>query len=159
MTDLRGARRACTLAAVSAVVSLVTGCSTFSYPSTPLPQPTPTTQPSSPTSAAPPAECANPLASYQPSGALPKAGSMPEGSYMRAIQDRGRLIAGVSADTYLLASRNPLNGRVEGFDIDMVKAIAEAIFGNENAYELKVITAPSGFPRCRRTASTSSPAT
>lgn len=146
MTDLRGARRACRLAAVSAVVSLVTGCSTFSYPSTPLPQPTPTTQPSSPTSAAPPAECANPLASYHPSGALPKAGSMPEGSYMRAIQDRGRLIAGVSADTYLLASRNPLNGRVEGFDIDMVKAVAEAIFGNEDAYELKVITAAQRIP-------------
>jgi len=65
---------------------------------------------------------------------------------MRKIQDRGRLVAGVSADTYLLAARNPLTGTIEGFDIDMVKAIAKAIFGNENAYQLKVITAAQRIP-------------
>ena len=42
---------------------------------------------------------------------------------MRKIQDRGRLVAGVSADTYLLGARNPLTGKIEGFDIDMVKAV------------------------------------
>ena len=52
---------------------------------------------------------------------------------MAKIQKRGRLVAGVSADTYLLGSRNPLHGQIEGFDIDMVKAVAKAIFGNENA--------------------------
>ncbi|HET7476509.1 MAG TPA: glutamate ABC transporter substrate-binding protein [Dermatophilaceae bacterium] len=65
---------------------------------------------------------------------------------MRKIADRGRLIAGVSADTYLLGSRNPLTGRVEGFDIDLVKSVARAIFGDENAYELKVITAAQRIP-------------
>ena len=56
------------------------------------------------------------------------------------------MIAGVSADTYLLGSRNPFNGRIEGFDIDLVKAVAKAIFGNENAYELRVITAAQRIP-------------
>ena len=56
------------------------------------------------------------------------------------------MIAGVSADTYLLGSRNPFTGKIEGFDIDMVKAIAKAIFGDENKYELRVITAAQRIP-------------
>ena len=60
---------------------------------------------------------------------------------MATIRQRGRLIAGVSADTYLLGARNPVTGEVEGFDIDLVKQIAKAIFGDENRYQLRVITA------------------
>jgi polar amino acid transport system substrate-binding protein len=65
---------------------------------------------------------------------------------MAKIRERGRLVAGVSADTYLLGSRNPENGRIEGFDIDMVKAVAEAIFGDETKYQLRVITAAQRIP-------------
>ena len=68
---------------------------------------------------------------------------------MAKIQKRGRLVAGVSADTYLLGSRNPFTGEIEGFDIDMVKAVAKAIFGNENRYQLKVITAAQRIPALR----------
>jgi polar amino acid transport system substrate-binding protein len=52
----------------------------------------------------------------------------------------------VAADTDLLGSRNPFSGRIEGVDIDMVKAIAQAILGDENAYELRVITAAQRIP-------------
>jgi polar amino acid transport system substrate-binding protein len=69
-----------------------------------------------------------------------------EGTAVKRIQKRGRIIAGVSADTYLLGSRNPFSGKIEGFDIDMVKAMAKAIVGNENAYELRVITAAQRIP-------------
>ena len=69
---------------------------------------------------------------------------------MAKIQKRGRLVAGVSADTYLLASRNPFTGEIEGFDIDMVKAVAKAIFGDENRYQLKVITAAQRIPALRK---------
>ncbi len=65
---------------------------------------------------------------------------------MARIRERGRLVAGVSADTYLLGSRNPFSGRIEGFDIDLVKAVTKAIFGDENAYQLKVITAAQRIP-------------
>jgi polar amino acid transport system substrate-binding protein len=65
---------------------------------------------------------------------------------MAKIQKRGRLVAGVSADTYLLGSRNPFTGEIEGFDIDMVKAVAEAIFGDRDRYQLKVITAAQRIP-------------
>jgi polar amino acid transport system substrate-binding protein len=69
---------------------------------------------------------------------------------MAKIRERGRLIAGVSADTYLLGSRNPLNGRIEGFDIDMVKAVTKAIFGDETKYQLKVITAAQRIPALQK---------
>jgi polar amino acid transport system substrate-binding protein len=54
---------------------------------------------------------------------------MPAGTFMRTIQDRGRLVAGVSPDTLLFGSVNPLTSQFEGFDVDMVKEVAKAIFG------------------------------
>ncbi|MFA6297878.1 MAG: glutamate ABC transporter substrate-binding protein [Nocardioides sp.] len=91
-----------------------------------------------------PAACVDdtsPTRSYEPVGALPDPGAFPSRSTMAEIYERGRLIAGVSADTYLLASNNPFTGQIEGFDIDMVEQVAEAIFGDPLAYELRVITA------------------
>lgn len=65
---------------------------------------------------------------------------------MAAIQERGRLIVGTSADTFLLASRNSQSGDIEGFDIDMAKAVAEAIFGDEERIQLRIITAADRIP-------------
>ena len=141
------ARRVPLAAAVSALaLALLSACSLFSYTPTPLPSPPATSAPSPSGSASAPARCSNPTASYAPTGDLPAPGKMPSGTTMAAIQKRGRLVAGVSADTFLLASRNPSNGRIEGFDIDMVKAVAKAIFGDENRYQLRVITAAQRIP-------------
>jgi polar amino acid transport system substrate-binding protein len=128
------------------LLGVLSSCSVFGYEATPLPTPAASSSPTTPGSSSAPASCDNALASYEPEGPLPKAGDMPKGSTMRKIQDRGRLVAGVSADTYLLAARNPLTGTIEGFDIDMVKAVAKAIFGDQNAYQLKVITAAQRIP-------------
>jgi polar amino acid transport system substrate-binding protein len=132
---------------------LVTACSTaVVYESTPLPA---TTAPAPPTSAAPapsPAPSstdvvtANCLQSYAPPATLPAPGKMPAGSYMSTIQRRGRLIAGVSADTLLLGSRNPVSGRIEGFDIDMLHAVSRAIFNDPDKIELRVVTAAQRLP-------------
>ena len=62
---------------------------------------------------------------------------MPAGSTMDTIRKRGRLIAGVSADTLLLGARNPVTGQIEGFDIDMLHAVSQAIFGDPNKIELE----------------------
>ena len=132
--------------ATFASVTVLSACTLFSYAPTPLPSPPPNPQPT--TSAAPskPGRCANPLASYEPTGLMPTPETLPNGSTMAKIQKRGRLVAGVSADTYLLGSRNPFTGEIEGFDIDMVKAVAEAIFGDPDRYQLKVITAAQRIP-------------
>jgi polar amino acid transport system substrate-binding protein len=71
---------------------------------------------------------------------------MPAGTYMKTIQDRGRLIAGVSADSLLLSARNPLNGKIEGFDVDMLKAVSQAIFNDPNKIEYRVITTAQRIP-------------
>ena len=117
----------------------LSACTAFSYTPTPLPAASPTPQPTTSSSAAKPTSCSDPLASYAPSATA-------QGSTVAEIRERGRLVAGVSADTYLLGSRNPLTGQIEGFDIDMVKAVAEAILGDENLYQLRVITAAQRIP-------------
>jgi polar amino acid transport system substrate-binding protein len=128
--------------------ALVAGCA---YSPTPLPaSPTPSASSSSggstPSPTAAP-ECDDALRSYAPTGDAPEPGSMPDGSTMADIQARGRLVAGVSADTYLFASRNPFTGRIEGFDIDVVNAIAAAIFGTARGHvQLRVITAADRIP-------------
>jgi polar amino acid transport system substrate-binding protein len=54
------------------------------------------------------------------------------GSFMAKIRARGYLIAGVDQSTYRFGFFNPLNNQIEGFDIDMVRAVAKAIFGNSD---------------------------
>ena len=93
-----------------------------------------------------PVNCGNPVASYAPTGPQPAAGNMPAGTYMAQIQQRGRLIAGVSADTLLFGYRNPLSGNLEGFDIDLVRQVAQAIFGDPNRVEYKVLTYAQRIP-------------
>ncbi|HXZ77057.1 MAG TPA: glutamate ABC transporter substrate-binding protein [Streptosporangiaceae bacterium] len=68
------------------------------------------------------------------------------GSFMAQIRARGYLIAGVSQSTYPFGFVNPLNGNTEGFDIDMVHAIAKAIFGNPNKIEYKAISDDQRIP-------------
>jgi polar amino acid transport system substrate-binding protein len=87
--------------------------------------------------------------SYSPTEPLPTPGDMPAGSTMATIQARGRLIVGVSGDTLLFGARNPLTGAIEGFDIDILKEVAKAIFGEggEDKIEYKVITYADRLPR------------
>jgi polar amino acid transport system substrate-binding protein len=51
------------------------------------------------------------------------------GSFMADIKRRGFLIAGVDQSTYHFGYLNPLDRRIEGFDIDQIRAVAGAIFG------------------------------
>lgn len=71
-----------------------------------------------------------------------RAGAMPAGSTMRAIQDRGRLVVGVDQNTRMFAARNPSTGALEGFDIDLAREVAKAIFGD--ADRIRFVTIPPG---------------
>jgi polar amino acid transport system substrate-binding protein len=68
------------------------------------------------------------------------------GSYVAKIRDRGHLIAGVDQNTYRFGFLNPLSGNIEGFDIDMVRAVAAAIFGNPNKVVFKAIADDQRIP-------------
>jgi polar amino acid transport system substrate-binding protein len=102
--------------------------------------------PASSTSKAANVACGDPTASLRPTGPLPAPGHMPAGSFMRTIHDRGRLIVGVDQNTLLLGYLNPFNGQIEGFDIDMLRQVAKAIFGDPNAIEFKAISSAQRIP-------------
>jgi polar amino acid transport system substrate-binding protein len=136
--------------AFAALAILVTaGCSNSGvYATTQIPAAaTPSSTTPAPSATTKPPACGNPLASFAPSRPNPAPGAaMPSGSYMAKIKARGRLIAGVSSDTLLLGARNPLNGQIEGFDIEMLKAVSKAIFGDPNKIEFRVITTAQRIP-------------
>jgi polar amino acid transport system substrate-binding protein len=91
------------------------------------------------TSAAPAPDC-DPTASFRPRGPLPQPGQMPAGSTMKRIKDKGLLVAGVDQNTFLFGFRNPTTNTLEGFDIDRVHEIAQAIFGDRTKVKFKVVT-------------------
>jgi polar amino acid transport system substrate-binding protein len=68
------------------------------------------------------------------------------GSYMAQIRQRGYLIAGVDQSTYHFGYLNPLDGKIEGFDIAMIQAVAKAIFGNPDKVEYKAISDAQRIP-------------
>ena len=65
---------------------------------------------------------------------------------MARILARGYLIAGVDQSTYPFGFFNPLDERDEGFDIDMVRAVADAIFGNPNKVHYVTISDAQRIP-------------
>ena len=93
---------------------------------------------------APAASTCDPKASsLRPSGP-PQVTS---GSFMAKIRARGYLIAGVDQSTYHFGFLNPLNGQIEGFDIDMIQAVAKAIFGDtHNRVRFKAISDAQRIP-------------
>jgi polar amino acid transport system substrate-binding protein len=68
------------------------------------------------------------------------------GSFMARIRQRGYLIAGVDQSTYHFGYLNPLDGQIEGFDIDMIRAVAQAIFGDPGKVEYKAISDDQRIP-------------
>lgn len=84
--------------------------------------------------------CGDEFASLRPPGLLPAPLQMATGTFMRRIQDRGRLVVGVDQATLLLGSRDPSSGEIEGFEIDMLRHVAKAIFGRPNRIRFKAIT-------------------
>lgn len=90
-----------------------------------------------------PAPACNPKASsLRPSGP-PQVGA---GSFMAKIRARGYLVAGVDQSTYHFGFLNPLTGQIEGFDIDMIRAVAQAIFGNPDKVVFKAISDAQRIP-------------
>jgi polar amino acid transport system substrate-binding protein len=106
--------------------------------------PTPTVQPRP---AEPTAGCSDPTASLPPT-ALPAQGHMPPGSFMDTIVHRPHpyLIAGINQNYQLFGYLNPLNGHIEGFEIDLLHQIAKAIFGNPDAIRFKALSVPQRLP-------------
>lgn len=92
--------------------------------------------------------CPHLTASLRPPATMPTPGSMPGGSYMAAIRRRGYLRAGVNAGLLDFGYLNPATGQIEGFEIDLVRRLAAAIFGDTSPahYRLVALTVPQRIP-------------
>jgi polar amino acid transport system substrate-binding protein len=82
----------------------------------------------------------NPTRSLGPPEPLPALGDLPAGSYMEEIRTRGVLRAGVGVDTLLFGFLNPQSGDIEGFDVEIARLVADAIFDDPDQIELIPVT-------------------
>jgi polar amino acid transport system substrate-binding protein len=89
-------------------------------------------------------------ASLRPLGALPPPGQMPANSTMERIFNRGRLVAGVDQSSFLFGFRDPFSGAIEGFDVDMIRQVAQAIFGDPNRVQYVVVSSADRVPALQR---------
>src|SRR5215471_3014816 len=94
----------------------------------------------------PAGRCSHPTASLRPPAVIPTPGAMPAGSFMAHILHTGHLTVGVDQNTYRLAYFNPLKSELQGFEIDLARQIAKAIFGNPNAVRFIAITTGERIP-------------
>ncbi|SHN63026.1 transporter substrate-binding domain-containing protein [Desulfitobacterium chlororespirans] len=65
---------------------------------------------------------------------------------IQAIKDRGVLSAGVKIDVPGFGYKDPKTNVIDGFEIDLVKALAEEIFGDPNKIKLQAVTAKTRGP-------------
>jgi polar amino acid transport system substrate-binding protein len=65
--------------------------------------------------------------------------SSDSGPAVQRIKQRGKLIAGIDTNSYLWGFRNPNSGSLQGFDIDLVHALAKSILGDPNAVEFLAV--------------------
>lgn len=82
--------------------------------------------------------CEDPEASLPPSTA--------GGPNIDAIKERGKLIVGVDQNSYRWGYRNPATGGLEGFDIDLARAIAKDILGSPDAVIFRAIPTNQRIP-------------
>lgn len=104
----------------------------------------PKPSPSSP--AQPQPSCSHLEASLPPPKPMPKPGAMPKGSFMERIQRHHYLLAGVDQNTFLFGYFNPQHDEYEGFEIDLLRQIAKAIFGSPRAIQFKAVTPAQRIP-------------
>ncbi|MGE8018778.1 transporter substrate-binding domain-containing protein [Peribacillus frigoritolerans] len=63
-----------------------------------------------------------------------------EEDVLAQVKEKDKIVFGVKNDTRLFGLKNPSSGEVEGFDIDIAKALAAEILGDENKVEFKEVT-------------------
>ncbi|MBM0239135.1 glutamate ABC transporter substrate-binding protein [Micromonospora sp. ATA32] len=92
-----------------------------------------------------PASC-DPRASLRPAATQPRPGQMPAGSTMARILQRGRLIVGVDQNSYRFGFRAPLTGELTGFDVDVAREVARAIFGDPSKIQFRATNSAARIP-------------
>ncbi|QES52582.1 sugar-binding protein [Streptomyces venezuelae] len=82
--------------------------------------------------------CRDPEASLRPNGL--------DGAAIQRIKSAGKLVAGVDQNSFRWGYRDPATGQLTGFDIDLVRAIAQDILGNPDAVIYRAIPTSQRIP-------------
>ncbi|MFF5444613.1 glutamate ABC transporter substrate-binding protein [Streptomyces sp. NPDC012888] len=82
--------------------------------------------------------CPDPEASLRPNGA--------DGAAIQRIKAAGKLVAGVDQNSYRWGYRDPATGQLTGFDIDLVRAIAQDVLGDPDAVIYRAIPTSERIP-------------
>jgi polar amino acid transport system substrate-binding protein len=148
------------LAAALAAALVASGCATAppdgaedGAPAVSVAEPEPigaTTLPAEPPDSSTQTASCDVTASLRPAGPLPPPGQMPPGSTMERILQRGRLVVGVDQSSYLFGFRDPSTGAIAGFDIDVIRQIAQAIFGDPGRVQYIVVSSADRVPVLQR---------
>jgi polar amino acid transport system substrate-binding protein len=128
MTALRTGRLRVAAAAVTAA-ALLAGCAAGSTPKLPSAGTTASSSAAPTVAPTPLPGCSNDNSTRVASYAPTSASDALTGKTVAAIRERGKLKAAVSADNLLFGFRDPITNQLEGFDIDMIRSVAVAIFG------------------------------
>ena len=81
--------------------------------------------------------------SSDPKPAATNSGVSPD---VKAIQDRGVLKVGVKVDVPKFGFKDPKTDKIDGFEIDLTKALAKKILGDENKIAVQAVTAKTRGP-------------
>lgn len=80
-----------------------------------------------------------PLQSYKPSGSKDSAD-------IEKILESGRLRVGVDQTSNLMGYRDPATGEMAGFDVEIAKQIAKALFGDESKIKFVTMNSAGRLP-------------
>ncbi|MDI2125191.1 transporter substrate-binding domain-containing protein [Yinghuangia seranimata] len=123
----RGARACAAAAAAGVLLVGVVGCGTgrgtagVAGPGVPPPQ-------ALPQASGTPAECHDAKASLRPPASVPAPGTWAADSFMARIAKNGTLRVGVDQSTFPFGYLDPADGQMHGFDDDLLRLVAKAIF-------------------------------
>ncbi|MGW7577875.1 glutamate ABC transporter substrate-binding protein [Streptomyces sp. NPDC054765] len=92
--------------------------------------------------AAAPCTAGNAAESLRPSSA--------DGAAVTRIKEKGQLVVGVDQNTYRWGYRDPATGALEGFDIDLARAIAEDILGPHPDVVFKAVPTNQRIPALQK---------
>ena len=74
--------------------------------------------------------------------AAPVKPSFAAGSYMATIQASGKLRVGTRDDNVPFGLKNPTTSKYEGFDVDIARELAKALFGTADADSVMLCRMP-----------------
>ncbi len=90
--------------------------------------------------------CGSTAPATQPAGNGSSSASAPVSPDLKAIKDRGVLKVGVKEDVPKFGYKDPKTGQIDGFEVDLARAMAKKILGDPAKLQLTTVNAKTRGP-------------